>query len=88
MRRVRVRIEELVLRGVAPGDRRAVAEALRRELARTLAGPEAGAALAGLGRQERLRPPRAALRSSAPSELGRAAGETLAAALVPGRRGR
>jgi len=33
-RRVEIRIDRLVLHGVAPGDRRAVAQAVERELAR------------------------------------------------------
>ena len=42
MRRVTVTIDRLTLRGVDPADRQAVVDALKAELARTLAGPASG----------------------------------------------
>lgn len=44
--RIDVHIEELVLHGIGAGDHGAIAKAVEREVARTLASPPVGAAVA------------------------------------------
>jgi hypothetical protein len=83
MRRVRLHIDTLVLHGVAYEDRRAVAAAIERELARSLAAPGAAGTLADLGHLDRLRAPRVDPISASPSHIGTAAGRGIARALAP-----
>jgi hypothetical protein len=46
MSRIRVTIDELALKGFAPGERKALVDGLQSELARALADPAAGVAAA------------------------------------------
>ena len=85
MRRVHLHIDALVLHGVTGEDRRAVAAAIERELTRRLAMPGAAAALAGVGRVDRLPAARVALAGGKPADIGRAAGRGIARALALGR---
>jgi len=55
MRRVIVHIEQLVLKGFRPGDRRALAEALQRELSVVLGDAGVVERVAALGELPRLR---------------------------------
>jgi hypothetical protein len=82
VRRVHLHIDELVLHGVAFEDRRAVAAAIERELARRLAAPGAAERLASIGHLERVPALRVELASGGPAELGRAAGRGVANALA------
>jgi hypothetical protein len=50
MSRIRVTIDELVLRGLAPAERQTLMEGLRNELARTLADPAQSARFGGARR--------------------------------------
>jgi hypothetical protein len=79
MRRITVAIDRLVLRGVDPADGRALVEALKGELARTLADSGSGLGRAGShsiavvrGAAPTLEPGRAGAR-----QIGRAAARTI-----------
>jgi len=65
---VELHIEELVLRGFAPGDRHRIGEAVERELARLLAQGELPPLLARAGRRERLDAAPIGVRSGASAE--------------------
>lgn len=88
--RVRLHIDRLVLRGVAPADAAALAEALRGELERLLAAPPATRAaqgLVGAAPRDRLAVPPVA--AASPPQLGvraaRAIVSGLGAAVEPRR---
>lgn len=88
MRRVHLHIDSLVLHGVAHEDRRAVAAAIERELARRLAVPGVAGELASLGHVDRLPAARVELGGSKPADIGGAAGRGIARTLVSGKAGR
>lgn len=88
MRRVHVHIDSLVLHGVSHDDRRAVARAIERELARQLSIAGVAGSLASLGHIDRVPTARAEARGGTPADIGRAAAHAVARALAPGKIGR
>jgi hypothetical protein len=84
VRRVHLHVDELVLRGVAFEDRRRVAAAIERELARRLSIPGAIERLTSIGHVDRVAGARVTVASEKPAEIGRAAGRGIADALAPG----
>jgi len=79
MTRIIVHIDRLVLRGVDPAQRNAVAAALQAELARSLARPGAPQRLAASGGRPRIEAGVHGLRAGAtPGGIGRAAGRAIA----------
>ena len=79
-RRVTVQIDQLVLRGLAPGDRRTVEAALKAELARVLADPATGACIGPVSR----RIPVMRLAPLTPGVSGRALGTELGRTVAKG----
>lgn len=83
--RVRVLIDTLVLTGVQPGDRHAVATGLQQELARLLDDPALAARLADGGDIDLLRTSSAHLSPGAsPAQLGSAAARKIGGRLRSG----
>ena len=83
MRRVRVSIDTLILRGFPPESRHAVAAALRRELSRVLAGPGAAERLSQRGDTPRLRAGRIEMSPGADAErVGTRAGARIGQLLL------
>ena len=80
--RIRVTIDELVLKGIAAGDRNALVDGLRSELARVLSDPAARAEWAGTHRTPLLRLGQLPLESG-PSG-GRKFGKSMARAIGRG----
>jgi hypothetical protein len=82
MSRIRVTIDELVLKGIEAGDRNALVDGLRSELARVLADPAARAEWARMHRTPVLRLGRIPLESGASG--GRKFGKGMARAIGRG----
>lgn len=82
--RVVVHIDRLALRGFRHEDRRAVAEAFRRELSRQLTREGAAARLASLVSAARVDAGSASVpHEAAPRAMGEAAGHAVARSLLP-----
>jgi hypothetical protein len=82
MRRVVVHIDRMVLKGFRGADAHAIGEAMRGELARTLADPATGERLASLGHVSSLHAGKIRLgQDGKPQRLGISAGRAIAKGL-------
>jgi hypothetical protein len=83
MKRVVVHIDRMVLKGFRNADAHAISEAMRGELARSLAHPATGERLASLGHVSNLRAGKVRLgRDAKPQELGISAGRATAKGIL------